>query len=134
MCLATQALKNLCHASRQPFASGVYTGEYTLLISSCLQSSSNCSFLNSVPLSVKILELPPKMQYMWVLYASQMVSADLSGIGMAIVYPVSMSIHVKINLFLLEVTGDIGPTKSIQMSCISMSGVLKCPKSAELFP
>ena len=94
----------------------------------------NWSFLNSVLLSVKILELPPKMQYICVLYASQIVSADLSGIGMAIVYPVSMSMHVRINLFPFEVTGEIGPTKSIQINCIGISGVLKCPNSAELFP
>ena len=46
--------------------------------------------LNSVPLSVRILELPPKIQYMCVLYVSQIAFANLSGIGMAILYPVSM--------------------------------------------
>ena len=40
--------------------------------------------------------------------------------------------HVRMNLFPFDVTGEMGPTKSIQISCIGMSGVLKCPNSAEL--
>ena len=53
--------------------------------------------------------------------------------GIAIVNPMSMSMHVSMKQFPLDVTGDIGPTKSIQISCIGTSGILKCLNSADVF-
>ena len=70
---------------------------------------------------------------MWALYASHTVFAILSLIGTAIINPVNMSIHMSMKRFPLEVTGKIGPTRSMQINCIGTSGTLKSLNSPEVF-
>ena len=125
MCLAMHALKKRCHPSSLPFDWGVYTGENTCFTPNSSQIFFISLFLNSVPLSVRILLLPPKTQYTLSLYALQTVVAFLSGIATAMVNPVSMSITVNTYLFPLLLCGCIGPTRSIQINCIGKSGVWK---------
>ena len=61
-----------------PLAWGLYTGEYIFLsIPSCLATSSNSAFLNSVPLSDRIFLLFPNVKATWVSYLSTISPVDL---------------------------------------------------------
>ena len=65
-----------------PLAWGLYGEENECLIPSCVATSENSEFVNSLPLSGRIIQLSPNLQYTSFRYAFTTVSADLSRKGM----------------------------------------------------
>ena len=137
MCFAIQALRKQCQLSSLPLAWDVYTGEKTCFTPSSSQIDFISWLLNSVPLSVMILQLPSNVQQALSLYAAQTVSDFLSRIRVATENLVNMSITaitVSMYLFQDDVTGAMGPTKSIQIISIGSSGTVKCLNSSSGCP
>ena len=83
------------------------------------------SFLNSIPLSVRINCDDPIHGRMVLIYECMMSSADFDLIGVAIKYEECRSIQVKIHLNPLLVHSN-GPTQSKHIALNGLCGIGKC--------
>ena len=101
-------------------------GDVLCSVLTFLNTSAHILFLNSVPLSVRILFEGPKTQHMLSMYAFTTSSAFLDFIGMQKVNPVNM--HTAVSAYLLPLLdgGWNSPIRSMAMNSIGCGGTLKC--------
>ena len=115
----------VCKFSNLEFPFGKYTVVNLCSVFNLCNTSLIMSFLNSIPLSVKMNFEGQILGKIDSMYEWMTSSADFNFIGMASKYKECRSIQVKIHLNPLLVHSK-GPTQSRHMSCVTKMASFPC--------